>query len=154
MKAAAAAYERPDIGFASDRTSYQVGVASTVAIATVTPTVNHPGAGVAYTPDDADDVTPGHQVDLSEGRNPVTITVTAEDGSTQDYTVSVNRGVTTGFGWNAEHDLDGIIAGAPSPATSGPTAQPFGLSVALVLAHSSMPTTPTGPGTAPGTSPP
>ena len=103
------------IGFASDRTSYQVGVASTVAIATVTPTVNHPGAGVAYTPDDADDVTPGHQVDLSEGRNPVTITVTAEDGSTQDYTVSVNRGVTTGFSWNAEHDLDGIIAGGTEP---------------------------------------
>ena len=98
------------IGFDADRTSYQVGVASTVAIATVTPTVNHPGAGVAYTPDDADDVTPGHQVALVAGRNAVTITVTAEDSSTQDYTVSVNRGVTTVFGWNAEHDLDGLIA--------------------------------------------
>ena len=85
-------------------------MASTVAIATVTPTVNHPGAGVAYTPDDADDVTPGHQVALVAGRNAVTITVTAEDSSTQDYTVSVNRGVTTVFGWNAEHDLDGVIA--------------------------------------------
>ena len=103
------------IGFAPDRTSYQVGVASTVAIATVTPTVNHPGAGVAYTPDDADDVTPGHQVALSEGRNEVTITVTAENDSTQDYTVSINRGVTTSFGWNAEHDLDGIIAGGTEP---------------------------------------
>ncbi len=98
------------IGFDADRTSYQVGVASTVAIATVTPTVNHPGAGVAYTPDDADDVTPGHQVALSEGRNAVTITVTAEDSSTQDYTVSINRGVTTPSGWKASDDLDGLIA--------------------------------------------
>ena len=98
------------IGFDADRTSYQVGVASTVAIATVTPTVNHPGAGVAYTPDDADDVTPGHQVALVAGRNAVTVTVTAEDSSTQDYTVSINRGVTTPSGWNAEHDLDRLIA--------------------------------------------
>ena len=103
------------IGFDADRTSYQVGVASTVAIATVTPTVNHPGAGVAYTPDDADDVTPGHQVALVAGRNAVTITVTAEDSSTQDYTVSINRGVTTGFGWNAEHDLDGLVAAGTAP---------------------------------------
>ena len=98
------------IGFDADRTSYQVGVASTVAIATVTPTVNHPGAGVAYTPDDADDVTPGHQVALVAGRNAVTITVTAEDSSTQDYTVSINRGVTTPSGWKASDDLDGLIA--------------------------------------------
>ena len=98
------------IGFDADRTSYQVGVASTVAIATVTPTVNHPGAGVAYTPDDADDVTPGHQVALVAGRNAVTITVTAEDSTTQDYTVSINRGVTTPSGWKASDDLDGLIA--------------------------------------------
>ena len=98
-----------------ERTSYQVGVASTVAEATVAATANDANADVSFDPQDSNDVTDGHQVDLSEGRNPVTITVTAEDDSTQDYTVSINRGVTTGFGWNAEHDLDGIIAGGTEP---------------------------------------
>ena len=99
------------IGFASDRTSYQVGVASAVTEATVTPTVNHPGAGVSFDTPDSNDVTDGHQVALSAGRNAVTITVTAEDGSnTQDYTVSINRGVTDAYGWKAQDDLDGLIA--------------------------------------------
>ena len=98
------------IGFASDRTSYQVGVASAVTEATVTPTVNHPGAGVSFDTPDSNDVTDGHQVALSAGRNAVTITVTAEDSSTQDYTVSINRGVNSQYGWKASDDLDGLIA--------------------------------------------
>ena len=98
------------IGFASARTSYQVGVASTVTEATVAATANHANATVDYSGTDADLVATGHQVALVAGRNAVTVTVTAEDGTTQDYTVSINRGVTTGFGWNAEHDLDRLIA--------------------------------------------
>ena len=103
------------IGFDAGRTSYQVGVASTVTEATVAATANHAAATVDYSGTDADLVAPGHQVNLLDGRNEVTITVTAEDNSTQDYTVSINQGVTTGFGWNAEHDLDGIIAGGTNP---------------------------------------
>ncbi len=99
------------IGFASDRHSYEVGVASTVTQATVTATPNDPGASVSYSGTDADSNTAGHQVDLSAGRNTVTVTVTAEDTSTtKTYTVNVNQGVTDPLGWKASDDLDGLIA--------------------------------------------
>ena len=103
---------RDIIGFAADRTSYEVGVASTETRATVVATANHSAASVAYSPADADTTsTTIHDVDLSAGRNSVTITVTAEDGSTTEtYTVSVNRGVTDDYGWKAVDDLDGLIA--------------------------------------------
>ena len=99
------------IGFDADRTSYEVGVGSTVSQATIAATANQSGATVAITPADADAITDGHQVSLSAGRNAVTITVTAEDTTTtKTYTVSVNQGVTNGFGWNADKDFDGLIA--------------------------------------------
>ena len=101
---------RDIIGFDAERTSYEVGVASDVAEATVTATPNDPNATVAYSGTDADPVTDGHQVALVAGRNTVTVTVTAEDGSTQDYTVNINRGVKAQYGWNADDDLDGLIA--------------------------------------------
>ena len=101
---------RDIIGFDPDRFAYDVGVASTVTEATVAASATNPNAEAAFDTPDSNDVTPGHQVDLSAGRNPVTITVTAEDSSTQDYTVSVNRGVTTPSGWKASDDLDGLIA--------------------------------------------
>ena len=104
-------------GFASDRTSYEYGAASTVTRATVSATTTDTNATVSITPEDADGGTGGHQVDLSAGRNAVTVTVTAEDGiTTLDYTVSVNRGVTALTGWKVADDLDGLIAaGNDSP---------------------------------------
>ena len=96
-------------GFAADRTSYEVGVASTVTQATITATKSHSAATVAYSTTDAD-TSAGHQVNLSAGRNEVTITVTAEDTTTTGtYTVSINRGVTAAFGWKASDDFDGLI---------------------------------------------
>ena len=108
---------RDIIGFAVDRTDYEVGVASTITRATITGTANHSGASVAYSPTDADTSTTVYDVDLTAGRNAVTVTVTAQDGSTtKDYTVSVNRGVTDNYGWKAVDDLDGLIAaGNTSP---------------------------------------
>ena len=97
------------IGFAADRTSYEVGVASTVTQATVAATANHPSATVGYSGTDASSAA-GHQVNLSAGKNTVTVTVTAQDTTTQAYTVNINRGVTTAYGWKAEDDLDGLIA--------------------------------------------
>ena len=79
--------------------------------ATVTATPTNSNADVSFDSQDSNDVTDGHQVALSAGRNTVTITVTAEDGSDeQDYTVSVNRGVADNYGWNADADLDGLTA--------------------------------------------
>ena len=101
---------RDIIGFDAERTSYQVGVASTVAEATVAATANDANADVSFDPQDSNDMTDGHQVALVAGRNSVTVTVTAEDGSTQDYTVNINRGVKAQYGWKADDDLDGLIA--------------------------------------------
>ena len=99
------------IGFTADRTSYEVGVASTVTQATITATKRNSGAVVAYSGTDADNTTDGHQVDLSAGRNRVTVTVTAADTTTtKTYRVRVNRGVTDFYGWKAALDLDGLIA--------------------------------------------
>ena len=107
---------RDIIGFNSERTAYEVGVASTVTQATITATARDSGAVVAYSGTDAD-AADGHQVNLSAGRNVVTITVTAEDGvTTETYTVRVNQGVTADYGWKAVDDLDGLLtAGNASP---------------------------------------
>ena len=99
------------IGFAADRTAYEVGVAATITRVTITAAATNSDASVAYSGTDADLAADGQQVDLSAGRNVVTITVTAQDGSaTREYTVSVNRGVTGGYRWKAVDDLDGLIA--------------------------------------------
>ena len=92
------------IGFASDRASYEVGVASPVMQATITATATESNATISYG-------ATGRQVDLSTGQNTVTVTVTARDGTTtQTYTVNINRGVTDPYGWKAGEDLDGLIA--------------------------------------------
>ena len=99
------------IGFQSTRTTYEVGVASTVTTATVTPTRSDSDATVAITPADANAGTGGHQVALSAGRNTVTVTVTAADGvATASYTIYINRGVNDPYGWKASDDLDGLVA--------------------------------------------
>ena len=98
-------------GFAAEQESYEVGLASTETTATVVAAKNHAAATVAYSPDDADTGTDGYQLSLSAGRNEVTVTVTAEDGATTKiYTVSVNRGVTTTYGWKATDDFDTLVA--------------------------------------------
>ena len=98
------------VGFDANRRFYEVGVAATVSVATVSASANHSAAAVMIAPDDADGDTSGHQVNLSAGRNPVTFTVTAEDSITGVYTVNINRGVTAAYGWKAADDLDGLVA--------------------------------------------
>ena len=98
------------IGFKANRTSYAVGVDHTVTQVTISGTTTDSEATVAITPADADAVMDGHQVSLSAGANPVTVTVTSEGGITKRYTITVAQGVTTNFGWKAGDDLDGLIA--------------------------------------------
>ena len=84
--------------FGSATLTYTASVGNAVARITVTPTVNHAGAAVAYLDGgddalaDADGGTDGQQVDLSVGANTVKVKVTAEDGTTtKTYTVTVTR---------------------------------------------------------------
>ena len=98
-------------GFDADRTSYERGTAHSVSEVTVAATTADAAATVAYSGTDADSSTDGHQLALSAGRNSITVTVTAEDGNTTEvYTVSVNRGVNTTYGWRAVADFDTLIA--------------------------------------------
>ena len=69
-------------GFNADRASYQYGVAHSASQVTVAATTTDAAATVAYSTTDADSGTDGHQLALSAGRNPVTVTVTAQDGNT------------------------------------------------------------------------
>jgi hypothetical protein len=88
-----------DETFAADTTEYTSDVATDVEQIEIGATANNSEAEVAYSPadavpDDDDDQTTedaGHQVDLDVGENVITVTVTAGDGSTQDYTVTVTR---------------------------------------------------------------
>ena len=98
-------------GIDQNQPAYQVGVGPDVGEVTVTPVTSDAGASWLVTsPADADSNADGHQVALSAGGNTVTVRVTAEDGTTKDYTVSVNRGVADAGGWQAGADLDGLIA--------------------------------------------
>ena len=80
-----------DIGtFGSGTTNYAADVDNGTDATTVTATPTDADASVAITPADADPAT-GHQVELGEGSNTITATVTAEDGTTLAYTVTVTR---------------------------------------------------------------
>lgn len=71
-------------GFASGTTSYTTSIAATVTSASVTATANDSAATVV--------VSPSGSAAIASGESQVfTITVTAEDGSTKIYTVTVKR---------------------------------------------------------------
>ena len=71
--------------------SYTADVAHRISSLTVTAMANQSAATVAIRPEDAD-VATGHQVNLAVGANTITITVTAQDGTTiRIYTVTVTR---------------------------------------------------------------
>ena len=102
-------------GFDSDvkykSSGVQRGVAASVAQATIEGVTDDPDAAVAYLGTDTDEMTDGHQVNLSEGRNEISIVVTAADGvTTRTYLLSVNRGSDAPFGWRAQDDFDTLRA--------------------------------------------
>ena len=97
-------------GFSPNVTTYHLGVANDVTQVWVMPEVNQPGATIDI---DGTSITSGaaHAISLSEGRNDVTISVTAADGrTTEDYTVTVGRSVSTDYGWNAVEDFNTLNA--------------------------------------------
>ena len=78
--------------FTSAVTSYTASVGYTVTQITVTATENDTGATATLeSPADADPDVDGYQVNLSVGRNDILIKVTAANGDTRTYTVTVTR---------------------------------------------------------------
>ena len=76
--------------FASGTTSYTASVANSVSQTTVTPTVNHPRASYVIKLGGVTD--PDGVIPLRVGSNAITVSVTAEDGTTtRIYTVIVIR---------------------------------------------------------------
>ena len=67
-------------------------VVNGVSSVTLAAMPDHAGAMISITPADASSGDAGHQVNLTAGaENTITLTVTAEDGSTKDYTIKVFR---------------------------------------------------------------
>ena len=71
--------------------SYTAAVEANVGVATVNAEPNNDRARLAFDPPDADTDTGGIQFTLALGANNMTITVTAEDGTTQSYGLTVRR---------------------------------------------------------------
>ena len=108
--------------FAPSTTSYTASVANSVSQTTVTPTVNHSGAGYVIKlggVTDADGIVP-----LSVGSNVITVEVTAEDTTTtQTYTVTVTRAAPTSTDATLSSlTLSGVDFGTFAPSTTSYTA--------------------------------
>ena len=129
--------------FAADKTEYTVNVPENVTTITITGVENHAGATVAG------NVT-GRA--LNVGSNPVTITVTAEDGTTKKtYTVTVIRGSVTNEEDNFASELniypnpftgDVRITGAMVGAGLAPAQQIQVINAAGAIVHIQMITSP------------
>ena len=79
--------------FSPAQTSYSASVRNAIGVVTIAAQATDPLARVAITPADTDgDPADGHQVALGNlGANPVSVTVTAQNGATQQYTIIITR---------------------------------------------------------------
>ena len=74
------------------QSSYEVKVYYEVEVITVAAVKNASTANVTITPVDSDQSTNGHQVGIAVGTgDPITVQVTANDGTDEDYTITVTR---------------------------------------------------------------
>ena len=105
--------------FAAATTAYNADeVAHDVASVTVTPTVNHAAASVTVAFVEVTSGTPSAAIPLVVGANNIGITVTAEDGSTKTYTVTITRAAPP----PANADLSGVVF-TPTPDSITPAFQ-------------------------------
>ena len=105
--------------FESGSASHRHFVESDVTEITVAATATDDDASVAITsPADADDTEDGHQVSIGEGATTVTFTVTAEDGSTGDFTLSIIKPSTAYFDWKQSEDFE-TVTGAGNEFPQG-----------------------------------
>ncbi len=87
--------------FAAETVSYNVDVDNSVSSTVLTYASADSAAVVTINPTDADANAAGYQINLAEGSNAITVSVTATDGiTTQLYTVIVKRASSLTFGWD------------------------------------------------------
>ena len=95
--------------FEPDKHSYSRDVPSRAGQAAVQAYPRQKFATVSYSPEDSDIGLDGYQIGLETGANTVTITVLAQDGRTsEEYTVTINRGSADPFGWAVIDDFDTV----------------------------------------------
>lgn len=80
--------------FSPSRTSYTVNVGKDVSVCTISATPEHSKASVSVS----------GSKNLSEGKNVRTVTVTAENGATKTYTITINRSSSVTGGDNPASD--------------------------------------------------
>ena len=95
--------------FASGTTSYAVGVGNGVSSVSFTPTVTDAGASVTVDGVAVGSGVASAAVALAVGANVVDVVVTAEDGSTRTYTVTVTRASVS----SPEPSLPAVDSGSP-----------------------------------------
>lgn len=83
--------------FHKSSVEYSAEVANAITNVSITAVADRSEASVAISPTDADPNTDGHQVDLSEGANTITITVTPSNTriSGRTYTVTIRRALSS-----------------------------------------------------------
>ena len=91
--------------FASDTTSYTVGVANPQTSVTVTATTDDSAATLTIGGTTVQSGA-GQQVSLNVGSNAISVVVTAENNTTKTYTITVNRCTTAGFCYKAVDNFD------------------------------------------------
>ncbi|WP_160397324.1 cadherin-like beta sandwich domain-containing protein [Paenibacillus sp. MMS18-CY102] len=103
--------------FVPGTASYTASVANSVDNVTLTPTVSDPGATVKVDGTAVMSGTPSNAISLNVGSNAIAVEVTAQDGTTQTYPVTVTRQSN-----NADLSALALSSGTLSPAfTSGTT---------------------------------
>ena len=113
--------------FAAATTGYSASVANSITHVKLTPTVNHANATVevgkqGQTLAAVSSATASAAIALSEGANPITVKVTAEDGtSTETYTVTVTRAAAAALSLSGLSLSAGGVAVPLTPAFSGST---------------------------------
>ena len=107
--------------FSAETTSYTATVANTITHVKLTPTVQDTGkASVAVNGSTVRSGSPSAAIALGDGANAITVRVTAEDGTTKDYTVTVTRQAAT---QSSDASLSGLLvsAGTLTPSFSAET---------------------------------
>ena len=128
--------------FASGTTEYTAAAAFSPDETTVTATTTHIGANVAIVPDDENLGVDGDQVSLTAGaETTITVTVTAEDGTTKDYAVKVTRPEEASSDATLESLTLSDITLSPEfdPAITAYTAEAEGLETTMVEAMATHP---------------